>query len=299
MKSFTTLLHREWMQHRLGWLLMVFVPLALGLLLTAVGDIRIEDDAREAGAMLPALVALVTMMSGTFIVFGILWINSIFMVSGLPRRDHADRSVEFWVSLPTPHSTSLAAPLLMHLLVVPAVGLVLGVLGGAVLSSVTVWRVSGIGAWFDLPWGTMLPAVLAMLLRLLAGLPLATLWMLPIIMLVMLSTAWFKRWGIPLLAAVLGLGNLVLHQAYGIRVFSDLLAELFTQAAHALVMGGRAQFQLNGPEGATAALQAVPGWALADFGHALVNLASPVLLGGLVFSAIAFALLVDWRRRSV
>jgi hypothetical protein len=278
---------------------MAFVPLGLGLLLTAVGDIRIEEDARSAGVMLPALVALVTIMSSTFIVFGILWINSIIMVSGLPRRDHADRSVEFWVSLPTSHTTSLAAPLLMHLLVVPAAALALGVLGGALLSSVTVWRVSGIGAWFDMPWGVMLPAVVSMLLRMLAGLPLATLWLLPLIMLLMLSTAFFRRWGIPLLVAVLGLGNLVLHQAYGITVFSDLLGEMFRQATHALVFVDQAQFQVDGPEGAAAVLQAVPGWALANFGHALANLSSPVLLGGVVFSAACFALLLDWRRRSV
>lgn len=300
MKSFLTLMHREWMQHRLGWLLLAFVPLVLALLLTGVGDIEIDDsEVQSAGAMLPALVALVTMLASTFIVFAILWFTSMVLLSGLPRRDHADRSVEFWMSLPTRHSVSLGAPVLMHLLVVPAAALVVGVLGGVLLSAVTVSRVSGVAAWFDLPWGVMLPATLAVLLRLLAGLPLATLWLLPLIMLVMLSTAWFRRWGIPLLAAVLGLGNLVLHQGYGITVLSEVLGELFTQAVHALVVVGGGQFKIDGPESAVAALQAVPAWALADFGHALANLASPVLLGGLLFSGLCFALLVDWRQRSV
>lgn len=300
MTSFLTLMHREWMQHRMGWLLLAFVPLVLALLLTAVGDIEIdESEVQSAGAMLPALVALVTMMSSTAIVFAILAFTSLVLLSGLPRRDHGDRSVEFWMSLPTANWSSLAAPLLTHLLVVPAAALLVGAVGGWVISAVTVARVSGVGAWFDMPWGAMLPAALSVLLRLLAGLPLAALWVLPLVLLVMLSTAWFKRWGIPLLGVVLGLSQLVLTQAYGITFLGELLAELFTQAGQALVMSGQVNIHMTGPKGDLSALQAVPGWALADFGHALGNLASPVLLGGLVFSGLCFALLVDWRRRSV
>ena len=301
MKSFLTLMHREWMQHRLGWLLLALVPLGLALLLTTFGNINIGDssDVASAGAMLPALVALVTMLSSMLIVFGILWFTSLVLLSGVPRRDDADRSVEFWVSLPTGHSASLAAPLLVHLLVVPAAALLVGVLGGAVLSTVTVWKVAGFSAWLDLPWSAVLPALLAMVVRLLVGLPLATLWLLPLVLLVMLSTAWFRRWGIPLLGVGLGLGNLVLNQAYGITFFSDTLSEMFRQAASAMVAGGEAKFSIDGAENAAATLNAVPGWALRDLGHALANLASPTLLGGLLFSGLCFALLVDWRRRSV
>ncbi len=297
MKSFFALLHREWMQHHLGWLLLALVPMGLALLLTAVGDLQIEDDARRAGDMLPSLVALITLMSSTAIVFGLLWFTSLILLSGVPRRDHADRSVEFWLSLPTRHAASFAAPLLMHLLVVPAAAMLVGALGGFVLSAVTVARVSGVGAWLDLPWASILPAVLALLGRVLVGLPLATLWLLPLVLLVMLATAWFRRWGIPLLGIGLGLGNLVLHQGYGISVLTDTLGELLGEAARALFAAGEGQFSVNSANGVSASLEAVPGWALRDLGLAFANLASPTLLGALVFAGLCFALLVDWRRR--
>jgi ABC-2 type transport system permease protein len=239
------------------------------------------------------------MLSSTVIVFAILWFTSFFLLSGVPRRDHPDRSVEFWMSLPTSPSASLGAPMLVHLLVVPATALLVGLLGGLLVSAVTVTRVSGLAAWFDLPWMALLPALLAMFGRVLVGLPLATLWLLPMVMLVMLATALLRRWGIPLLAIVLGMGNLILDKAYGITFFSDIFRELVTQAGRALVLGGDTDFRVSGPEDVASALQSVPGWAMNDLGHALANLASPTLLGGLVFAALCFALLVQWRRRSV
>ena len=45
------------------------------------------------------------------------------------------------------------------------------------------------------------------------------------------------------------------------------------------------------------ALRQMPGFLLHDFGQALQNLASPLLLGGLLFSAGCFALLVLWRQK--
>jgi ABC-2 type transport system permease protein len=46
-------------------------------------------------------------------------VTSLFIALGSPRRDHGDRSIEFWLSLPSGHGESLAAPMLVHLLLVP------------------------------------------------------------------------------------------------------------------------------------------------------------------------------------
>jgi hypothetical protein len=61
------------------------------------------------------------MAASTMLPFVILWVSSLIIVSGLARRDHGDRSNEFfWMSLPVGHGTSLAVPLAVHLLLVPA-----------------------------------------------------------------------------------------------------------------------------------------------------------------------------------
>jgi ABC-2 type transport system permease protein len=298
MKSFYTLMQREWMQHRFGWTLLALVPLGLAMLLLAFGQIEIEDDARSAGAALPALVAMVTMGISTLVVFGILWVTSVILISGLPRRDHADRSNEFWLSLPTAHAPSLAAPLLMHLIVVPAAALAVGLAGGWLLSMVTVARVTALSEWFSLPWGSLLVAMLSGLVRVLVGLPLATLWLLPLILLVMLATAWFRRWGPVILAVGFGLGSLVLEQGYGISVLSDTVGAIFSNAARALVASGHYQFSITGPESVTAVMRGLPAWVAGDLGAAFMGLLSLRMVGGLLFAAGCFALLMQWRRRA-
>lgn len=298
MKSFYTLMQREWMQHRFGWSLLALVPLGLAMLLLSFGEIELDDGADAAGAALPALVAMVTMAASTLIVFAILWVTSLILVSGLPRRDHADRSNEFWLSLPTGHATSLAAPLLMHLIVVPAAALVIGLAGGWLLSMVTVTRVTALSEWFGLPWGTLIVAMLSGLIRVLIGLPLATLWLLPVILLVMLMTAWFRRWGLVLLVVGYGLARLVLEQGYGITLLGDTVATVFSNAGRALVASGHYQFSVTGPQSVTALLAGVPGWVAGDLANAVRNLLSPVMAAGLLLSAACFVLLMQWRRRA-
>jgi ABC-2 type transport system permease protein len=211
MRVFQTLLLREWMQNRFAWTLLALVPMGLVffLLLSPWGTIQIDAETitNNGGAgALPSLVALVAIMATAAITFLIQWIGSLFMISGLARRDHADRSTEFWQSLPVSHSQSLAAPMLMHLVLVPAVALLVGLAGGFLMSLAAVGRVAGFAAWFSLPWGSLLPASLALTGRLLAGLPLATLWLMPLVLLVVLANALFKRWGVVVLGVVLGLG---------------------------------------------------------------------------------------------
>jgi hypothetical protein len=308
MKKFLALMQREWLQHRFGWMLMMLIPLGLALLLVGFGHIQglsdgwhgediVINDVQTPVRDLPMMLAMIAISASMGVMFLVAWIGSLIIVSGLARRDHADRSIEFWLSLPTSHRDSLAAPLLVHLLLVPAAALFIGLVGGGLLSLVLVGRVAGVGAWFALPWWQIVPGTLALLARLLAGLPLATLWLAPLILLVVLMTAWFRRWGWVILGVGLGLGSQLLKRLFGQPLLSQLTTDLLSNAATSMVhaVSGAPSF---GPEKDTGAvLGSLPAWALHDLGLALRDLASPLLAGGLLFAAGCFALLMLWRQR--
>ncbi len=297
MKSLYPLMQREWLQHRFGWTLLMLVPIALAVLLTSFGQIDIDADSVErAGQALPMMLAMISIVGGTALLFVIMVFTSWIIVAGLARRDHGDRSVEFWMSMPVGHAASLGVPLLVHLLLAPWVALLIGLLGGSAVSLVVVGRVVGPGAWLGLPWADMVPATLAVLGRVLAGLPLALLWLAPLILLVVLTTAWFRRWAWVVLGVGLGLGSLLVQRVFGQPLLIEMLKQQFEQAARALVSTGRGVV-VEGPEQSFEALRQIPGWALGDLGEALHALGSPLLLGGLVFAAGCFALLVRWRQR--
>jgi len=291
-------MQREWMQHRFGWTLLALVPLALALLACLFGQVEIGDgEIVPTGETLAALLAVAALVGSTVLVFMILSVTSLIIISGLARRDHGDRSIEFWLSLPTGHAESLAVPLLVHLLLVPAAALLVGLAGGGIISLVLVARVAGIGEWLTLPWGAVLPAALAMTGRLLAGLPLALLWLSPLILLVVLASAWFRRWGVVVVAVGVGIGSLVLQRVFGQPLLSDLIAQLLSLAGRSLVHAGSGPIRVSDGGEGVAALGQVPGWVLADLGASVQALASPLLPGALLFAVACFALLVDWRRR--
>ena len=296
MNKLLPLLRREWLQYRFGWTMMVVVPLGIALLLLAFGEIQIgPDDAARVGDKMAPLLAVGSMAGSAAVLFLIACLSSVIIVAGMARRDHSDRSVEFWLSLPATHSASLAAPLVVHLLLVPAAALLAGLAGGLLVSMVLVTRVVGIGEWFALPWLDLLPAIFALAARLLAGLPLAVLWMSPLILLVVLLSAWFRNWSWVILGAGIGLGSQLLNRVFGQPFLSDVTLGLLMQARSALVHGGESL--ALGKNDGTEALSRLPAWALKDFGLAVQELPSPLLLGGLVFAAGCFYLLVLWRER--
>lgn len=296
MNKFVALMQREWLQHRFGWALMAAVPLSIALLLLSFGRLAIgTDTTMRVGDQLPPLLALASIAGGGAVIFLIASLSSLIIISGMARRDHSDRSVEFWLSLPTTHAASLSAPLLVHLLLVPAAALVVGLAGGVLVSLVLVGRVAGISAWFALPWSDLLPAIAAIAARLLAGLPLALLWLSPLLLLVVLVSARFRRWGWVILAVGLGLGGQLLDRLFGQPLLSEVMGNLLRQAGKALVNAGEG-FQMGAAEG-TNGLRNLPGWALHDFGLALRELPSPLLACGLLFAAGCFYLLVLWRQR--
>ncbi len=300
MKRLVPAMQREWLQHRFAWSLLVLVPLALLLALTWFGHVDLDNaDRARLGAALPTVLALASIAATLTLMFLIVWFSSLIIVSGLARRDQADRSVEFWMSLPLSHSESLAAPLIVHLLIVPACALALGLAGGYAVSAVVVSRAADFGAWLALPWGTVVPASLALTLRLLAGLPLATLWLLPLILLVVLTTAWFGRWGWVLLTVGLGLGSYLLKRIFGEPLLNETVTQLFKNAARALIPAmGSDGSPVEHPSDFVDAFQKVPAWLAGDLASALRELGSPLLLGALLFSAACFYLIISWRQRS-
>lgn len=298
MNKMLPLMQREWLQHRFAWAMLVLVPVALAVLPLSFGQVEFDTAwASQTGPERSLLVATIALLATTVVIFLVVGVTSLFITFGLARRDHADRSIEFWLSLPISHSQSLAVPLLVHLVLVPAAALLAGLAGGYVLSLLLVTRFVGLGDWFALPWGSIVPATLAFTLRLVAGLPLAMLWLSPLILLAMLANALLRRWGVPVLAVALGVGSAVLQGVFGFYGLSEVLLRLVRGAGLSLAGASGEGVSLDDDKAPDMVLSHLPGWALQDFGAALQNLADPVFVGALAVSAALFAVLVAWRTR--
>jgi hypothetical protein len=298
MKNLFPLMQREWLQHRFAWALLILVPLALAILPLAFGSIDVDGDMEQLSqADLSMVVGLISIIATAGVLFLLLWITSLFIAVATPRRDHGDRSIEFWLSLPTGHAESLAAPLIVHLLLVPAAALLAGLVSGVIVSLVVVTRVAGIGEWLSLPWGQVLTGVLAVVARVLAGLPLATLWLLPLLLAAMLSNAFFKRWGLPVLITALSLGSAVLTVLFGQPLLARTMTALLRNAGLALAGASGSGITITPNNPPVEALANMPGWAVRDLGAAIQQLGSPLFLGALLTSALLFYGLVLWRQR--
>lgn len=301
MKPFLTLLRREWLQHRFGWALLALVPLALALLLLGFGDIELDTAVEDRrGEAFAVMVTLASIAVTTLIMFATFWLTSSVLAIGIARRDHQDRSIEFWLSLPTGHGSSLAAPMVVHLLLVPAAALLLGGAAGLIVSLVVVSRLLGFEAWLALPWGSVLAGTAAGLARAVAGVPLAALWLAPLTLVLMLFGAWFKRWAIPLAVLSVGLGSVLLDSYFQQPLLVPILQHIGNNAVHAFASPGT--FQSGGvetPADVLAALGHIPGWAIDDLVHSWRRAWSWSFAAGLAVTGALFALLVDWRRRCV
>ncbi|MDE2367584.1 MAG: hypothetical protein KGN16_01330 [Burkholderiales bacterium] len=296
--SYSTLVYREWLQHRLGWTLVALLPLLVAAGLVGFGQVQFDADAQLPGPdVLPLIMALVAIAGSAALIFLIMVVTSSIIVTGLARRDVADRSIEFWLSLPTSDSVSLAVPLVVHLILVPAAALLVGLAGGVLVSGVLVGRFVGIGAWLALPWGSLLAGTLAIALRVLLGLPLAVLWLSPLIGLTMLCTAWFKRWGIVVMAVGFGIGGWLVKRLFGDPLLTRATGELLRQAGHALIDADGQGYAITNRTDPAVFLHHAWSTALSDYPAALANLASPLLVVAVAIAALCFWLLVRWRRR--
>ncbi len=299
MNQLLPLMRREWLQHRTGWLLLMGIPFGLLVLGLSFATLRFDsgDTTPLGDPAFPMVVAVTAIIGVTIVNFLIVWITSLFITAGISRRDQGDRSIQFWLSLPTSHSASLAAPLLVHLLLVPAAALVIGLAGGYVASALLVTRLDGFAAWLNLPWAQVHAAVVASVARMLVGLPLATLWLLPLILLAVLARAWVGRWGVPVLMLALGLGGYLLQHLLGLPLLSQTLNEWMANAATAMLPFQTLHFDSSNLGNATSQVAAVPGWVWGSFTTALRDLVTPLFAAAMVVSVLCFWGLVEWRRR--
>lgn len=289
------LMRREWLQHRLGWALMAGLPTAIAVLGFGVGELHFDDSG--PAEHLPAVIALASLGGAIGLHLVIFALTGLIIATGLARRDHGDRSIEFWLSLPTGHAESLAVPLGVHLLLAPLASLLVGLASGLIVSLVLVLRVGGIGDWLALPWAALLGGALAIAGRLALGLVLALLWLAPLVLAVVLLTAWFRRWGLVIGAVGVGLGSGALDRLFGQPFLAQWLGAVLVNAGRSLGNTGAQSLVVENAESLPTVLSSIGGWALADAGAALRLLASPMLVGGLLLAAACFAALVQWRRR--
>ena len=303
---FKALMQREWLQYRLGWLVLMALPPLLALGLGVLGfhslDVQIDNEvvALPDLAKGPAVLWTLGLTLGVAVLaFVFATVAVVFQLGSLARRDRSDRSIEFWRSLPNGDAQSLAAMLLMHLLVLPAAAVLVGVLAAQWVALLLVMAQQGPMAFLNQPWALMLPILAVGSARLLLGLALAMAWLSPLLVLMMLAAVWLKRWGAPLVTLALVLGVRWLDPRLPVPLVQPILHRLSTEALTALASPQSFKgLQIHAPNDVLQALPDLPGWLLRDAGYALNDAASPAFLMALAVAAAGFALLVWQRQRT-
>ncbi|MBQ0936148.1 hypothetical protein [Ideonella paludis] len=285
MKVFQTLLLREWLQHRKGWLALGLIPVALMFLATVFGTVDAYGD--DPGEMSGAGLMMIVSFGTAMILLVLAVAATAFQASGLARRDQQDRSIEFWLSLPVGQPQTLGAMLLMHVWLFPMMVVAIGLLGGLLIGPITVIKGLGLAGLTTMPWAALLVVIAAGTLRVFAGLVLAGLWALPFVLLMMAASAWLKRWGVPVLVAVVGVGGMVLKEYYGQAWLLDSVKALADNVGAALFPGaaGDAGFHLEEKTVLSGQLDGIAPWLMADLQQRVADLASPWLLLALALSA--------------
>lgn len=286
-----TLLLREWMQHKRGWLIAAFAPPILFLAMLPFGQVKgLPTEYAEQ-------IALAILMISACAVFGICLLVALFQLPGLARRDAQDRSIEFWLSLPGRPSESVAATVLAHAWLAPLGGAVVGILFGLPIAASVLAAKGGLDLATSVHWGNVIAGAAPLLLRGLVGTVPMMLWLAPVIFTLMAASAWLKRLGVPVVLVGGGVAVAVLHKAYDIDWPLQALASLSERINRSL---------FNDPETLahtlkTAYTQAadVDLWSLAiqDLGQTLAGLASLEFLGWTAVAAAGFALVVMKRSR--
>lgn len=281
----STLLLREWMQHKRGWLITALAPPLLFLAILPFGNVEgLPDHHRE-------LVGLVIWLISTATVFGICLVVALFQLPGLARRDAQDRSIEFWLSLPGRPSESVAATVLAHAWLAPLGGAIIGMLFGLPIAMAVIGRQDGFAAIGAVNWGEVASAAAPLLLRGLAGTVPLMLWLAPAIFVLMAASAWLKRLGVPLVLVGTTVGVLVLDKVYRIDWPKEALAAWAQNINGAL---------FHNPDDLQAALNSdtsLWAWVARDGLQSLGDLWSLQFLGWTALAAAGFALVVAKRAR--
>jgi len=282
-----TLLLREWMQHKRGWLITAFAPPLLFLGMLPFGHMEGSPKIPEE------LIALFVLVGSGCVVYAICLLVALFQLPGLARRDAQDRSIEYWLSLPGRPSESVASTVLAHAWLAPVGGAVVGTLFGLPIALTGLGLKFGWGGAFGLHWGEVLSAAAPVLLRGMAGTVLLTLWLLPVIMVLMAASAWLKRLGAPLVLVGGGVATAVMHNVYGIDWPLDALQDLNLHLNHSLLYDARELMRALQSE----TENSLVGPMLTDLGHSLAELASVSFMGWMAVAAAGFALVVMKRAR--
>ncbi|PTT92176.1 hypothetical protein DBR42_02460 [Pelomonas sp. HMWF004] len=280
-----TLLLREWMQHKRGWLIAAFAPLLLALAALPFG--KIEGLPLEYAQ----LIALVTLLLSATAGYGLCLLIALFQLPGLARRDVQDRSVEFWLSLPGRPSESVAATVLAHGWLAPLGGALAGVLLGLPIAATLLTAEAGMGSMLSVNWSAVVSNALPVLLRGIAGTVLLTLWLLPMILVLMAASAWLKRLGVPVVLVGSAVAVAVLHQAYGISWPLEALTNWNHSVNHSLVSDAPSLVQAMQKQ------TDLWAWAGQDLRSALADMASLRFVGWMALAAAGFAAVVAKRER--
>jgi hypothetical protein len=280
-----TLLLREWMQHKRGWLIAALAPPLLFLAMLPFGQVKgLPTEHAE-------LVSLGILMVSACAVFGICLLVALFQLPGLARRDTQDRSIEFWLSLPGRPSESVAATVLAHAWLAPLGGALIGTLFGLPIAASVLTAKGGVGLAASVNWAEVVAAAAPLLLRgFLGTLPLM-LWLAPIVFTLMAASAWLKRLGVPVVLVGGGVAATVLHKAYDIDWPLQMLGALNDRINHSLVYNIQELAQTLKTDAN------LWTWAASDLGRTLADLASMQFVGWMLVAAAGFALVVIKRGR--
>lgn len=285
---FTWLLRREWMQHHRGWVWLALVPLALALVLVPFSNIDFEGAPVPEPQMLGYLVITIA----TYGVMALVAATVLFQAAGMARRDQQDRSIEFWLSLPTSHVQNVLATLLMHLLLMPLMALLLAFVGAQLLALALVAKLAGVGALAQLADPSWFGYTGAALLRQVIGVGVAALWMAPVVLAAMAAASWLKGWGVPVLvAATVALAVLEEHYTGGSWV-RDTLARWFNEALAALMPLARGEADVKAALSTGSGLDGFATWMWTDTAVMMRDLATPAFVVALVVAGVGFGLVV-------
>lgn len=285
---FTWLLRREWMQHHRGWVWLALVPLALALVLVPFSNIDFEG----APVPEPQMLAYLVITIATYGVMALVAATVLFQAAGMARRDQQDRSIEFWLSLPTSHVQNVLATLLMHLLLMPLMALLLAFAGAQLLALALVAKLAGVGALAQLADPSWFGYTGAALLRQVIGVGVAALWMAPVVLAAMAAASWLKGWGVPVLvAATVALAVLEEHYTGGSWV-RDTLARWFNETLAALMPLARGEADVKAALSTGSGLDGFATWMWTDTAVMLRDLATPAFVVALVVAGVGFGLVV-------
>lgn len=289
MNRFGWLMRREWMQHHRGWVILAIVPAVIAIAGMPFSSVQIDD---VIGApLLAAMAATIYLMA----LLSMALVGVMFDAPGLARRDRQDRSIEFWLSMPTSHVQSLAATILTNTLLMPLMVLLVSAVVAPVVAALVVAKVLGASALGDIALSSWLGFALLTLLRIVVGLVLCLLWLSPLILLSMAAASWVKGWAVPALAAAVGLGGLAQQQLTGSTLIWQTVLFWWEQskiAALPLLRGGIPFKTLANDDDAMAWLG---HWMARDIGTLLHDALSWQFVVALLLAAGGFAVLV-WRR---